>query len=321
MALNLSSIFWLCLWFFGIAFLISYFMRWYPGDNFKNVRFINYFMPWLLIVLVPIFMFSLLNHQNWLAVIYFLSISLICMNYLPFFIKNSPVIDVNELFIKVMSYNIWSKNKNLNAATKLIKSVQPDILLLQEIGPKYFEEVRESLEDLYTDCTLYFDYAPQINQAIISRFPIEPLGMYRNKGRIQKVRIETPFGKVVVLNIHAFKCGWLHRHKQTATLLKEDIINEKRPIILGGDFNTSDQSQTCRMINRHLKNAHWEAGGGFGFSYPAIVVRVRGFKILRPLIRIDHIYFSNQFNSSSALTLNKSGGSDHFPVVADLVVN
>ena len=91
------------------------------------------------------------------------------------------------------------------------------------------------------------------------------------------------------------------------------------PLIVGGDFNTTDQSELYRLINRHLDNAHWEAGWGFGFSFPAESSSIYGVPIPGSVVRIDHIFYSGEhFLARHALTLSDSGGSDHLPVVATL---
>jgi endonuclease/exonuclease/phosphatase (EEP) superfamily protein YafD len=38
-----------------------------------------------------------------------------------------------------------------------------------------------------------------------------------------------------------------------------------------------------------------------------------------PAIRIDHIFYSDHFFASGAYTVDNSGGSDHFPVIAELL--
>ena len=207
------------------------------------------------------------------------------------------------------------------AAIKLIREERPDILLLQELGPNNVQSFVDNLKGLYPDQRLQFDYVPEMNQAIISRYPIKTLGTDKKKGRAQKVRLETPFGQFTVINIHAYKLRWLRRHHHMITLLQEDIVHTQDPIILGGDFNTSDQSQTYRMVKRYLKNAHWESGCGFGFTFPSSAVRLKRRYPLPAMVRIDHIFISNQFRAKSARTLSESGGSDHFPVVAELAIN
>lgn len=311
----------LSLWLFGLGVLISYIMRWWPGDQILSVRFINYFMPWLLIVLMPGFVMAWFADHKWLAVTLLTPIILISLTYLPLFLKCSQTNVTHGFTLKVMSYNVWSKNSNMSAAVKLIREEIPDILLLQELGYDSMQFLLNDLNDLYPEKRLHFDYIPKMNQAIISKFPIEPIGSEREKGRAQMVLVETPVSKVAVFNIHSYNFNWLRRHRQMEALLKEDIANTQYPIILGGDFNTSDQTQTCRMVKRFLKNAHWESGCGFGFTYPSSVFRFKGRYSLPAIIRIDHIFFSNKFSIKSAHTLKTSGGSDHYPVIAELVIN
>ena len=104
-------------------------------------------------------------------------------------------------------------------------------------------------------------------------------------------------------------------------LLEKDVAPAKNPVILGGDFNTSDQSQTYRLVSQYLKDAHWESGRGFGFTYPTSSYRFKKKYFVPPLIRLDHIFYSSQFIPINARTLNESGGSDHLPVVAEFVIN
>lgn len=321
MLFGLSFLFWLSLWLFGLGVLLSYAMRWWPGDDFISVRFINYFMPWLLVVLVPGFVVAWLAHKRWLAATLSVPILIICLTYLPLFLNCSKNAVAHGLPLKVMSYNVYSENRNLADAAKLIREEQPDILLLQELRPDRIQEFVDNLNGLYPDKRMLFDYVPEMEQAIISRYPIERLGVDNRKGRVQKVRIETPFSKFTVFNIHAYKFGWLRRHRHMTRLLQEDIVTTQDPIILGGDFNTSDQTQTYRMVSRYLKNAHWESGCGFGFTFPSSRVWLKGRFPLPAIIRIDHIFFSSQFSPRSARVLTESGGSDHFPVVAEIVIN
>jgi len=95
----------------------------------------------------------------------------------------------------------------------------------------------------------------------------------------------------------------------------------KYPLILGGDFNTSVQSQTYRLVNQYLNNAQWEAGCGFGFTYPSQAFRWKGIAPMPAIIRIDHIFYRNHFIARGARTLNESGGLYHLPVVADFIIN
>ena len=184
-------------------------------------------------------------------------------------LKHAFLLSTNVEYSIVLFHIVNEDSEKAAAEEKLklkaeeIKKEHPDILLLQEIKEGRIQILVEKLKTLYSDGEPHLAYAPQILQAVISRYPLTPLQASPHKGRAQEVRLETPFGPITVINIHAYKFRWLRRHQQMTALLGKDVATAKNPVILGGDFNTSDQSQTYRLVDRYLKNAHWEAGCGY----------------------------------------------------------
>ena len=313
----IRTAFWLGLWLFGLGVLWIYLLRWWPGDRLWPVRLLNYMIPWLLIPLVLALIAAGLARRHWLVAVLAIPTLFISLTQAPlFFPRLCPALGNGETF-KVLSYNVGRRNRDVTAMAALIRHEQPDILLLQELRRDRVEALINTLDDLYPDAELHFTYDPYTLQAVASRYPLIPLAMMPEKGRAQKVLLETPNGPVTVINIHPRSLGWQRRHKQMSTLLAEDIIPTDGPVILGGDFNTTDQTQTYRLVNQHLQNAHWEAGWGFGFTFPFLVPHIRGKYPLPQLVRIDHIFYSDHFFAHNAGTLTESGGSDHLPVVAE----
>ena len=313
------GLFWLLLWGFSLGVLINYVLRWGPGDNLFTVRLTNYVMPWLLLGLIPGLIIALVARRQWLAISFAVPTLLITLNYAPLFLpRGSVALAGNEPF-KVMSFNIWSRNENITDLSALIAAEQPDILLLQELKPYQAHQLTKALANLYQATELNFAYEPDIEQGVISRYPLTPLGAYPNKGRAQKVLAETPNGAITIWNIHpSSRRGWLLRYQQISALLTEDILPSGGPVILGGDFNTTEQTQAYRLVDQHLDNAHWEAGWGFGFSFPSPERRFRGDLSFPSLVRIDHIFYSDHLFAHQAGTLAGSAGSDHLPIVATL---
>jgi vancomycin resistance protein VanJ len=209
----------------------------------------------------------------------------------------------------------------MNGVAEVIRHEQPDILLLQELKPEKAQILTKALVNLYPEAELHFAYEENWFQAVISRFPLTSMEKIHNRGRAQKVLIETSKGPITVFNIHPPRGRWLRRHKQLSALLTEDIITADGPVILGGNFNTNDQSQSYRFISKYLHNSHWEAGWGFGFTYPSSSFRLRGKIPVPPLVRIDHIFYNDHSYVKNAGTLTESGGSDHLPGVAELFLN
>ena len=277
-------------------------------------------MPWLLIILIPALIVAGMAHRKWLVLTLLAPTIFICLTYARLFLPSLGATQSELMPIKVMSYNIWRNNNDMVAVAQVIRKEQPDILLLQELKPARVDRLTGALVNLYSDAELHFIYEPKMLQGVISRYPITSMGAFPNKGLAQKVLIEIPDSPIMVFNIHPIKqSGWLRRYRQISALLAEDITTTNGPLILGGDFNTTDQTQTYRMVNKHLRNAHWEAGCGFGFTYPASIFIFGGKVLIPPLVRIDHIFYNDHLVPQRARTLKESGGSDHFPVVAEFL--
>ena len=310
-------LFWVALWLFGLAMLFWYPMRWWPGERFRLVQVLTYFMPWFLTGLFPAVLIAGVARRKWLTITLAAPTIFISANFAPLFLPRFSYALASNEPLKVMSYNVLYRNHNLEAAIAIIQQEQPDILLLQEVTPDIATKL-DSLHSLYPNDDLHFTYEAQIGQAIISRYPITRLGIAIENGRAQKVQIDTPDGPIAVWNVHpSVPRPWSRQYQQLSGLA-QDIAAENGPLIVGGDFNTTYQSETYNLINQYLDNAHWDAGWGFGFTFPAHAPRVKQIPILKPVIRIDHIFHNDHFFAHSARTLSTAGGSDHLPVVAVL---
>ncbi len=313
-----ANLFWLSLWAFSLGILSSYLLRYGPGDRLFFVRLVNYLMPWLLLFLVPGLLIALVGRRQWLAVSFALPTLLILLNYAPLFLPRPSVALASDTTLKVMSYNIWSRNRDIESMTTLIKEEQPDILLLQEIKKATKpDNIFAALSGLYDDEEIYIIHDATVNQAVVSRYPLTKVEAAVRKGNLLEVLAETPNGTITVLNVHPLSNrGWFRRYSHMSQVLEEDILPNEGPVILGGDFNTTDQTGTYRLLDTHLNNAHWEAGWGFGFSFPSPTREFRDAVSFPSLVRIDHIFYNDYFFANEAETLPNSGGSDHLPVTA-----
>lgn len=306
---------WLTLWGVALAMLLWYPMRWWPGDQLRLVRMLNYFMPWLLVGLTPALLMAAIARRTRLALVLAIPTTLIALNFAPLFLPRMDVALAGQTQLKVMSYNVLYRNQNLVEAMEIIRQEQPDILLLQEVTPTIAETLH-SLDNLYSTGITFYAYEPSIGQTIISRYPIHIIDInYEN--RTQKAQIDTPDGLINVWNVHPIAPyqHWQLHYQQLSTLADE-IGTVDGPLIVGGDFNTPYQSEAYRLIDHRLTNTHWEAGWSFGFTFPAQKPRFRGVPIITPVIRIDHIFHNDHFFTHNAHTLSTSGGSDHIPIVA-----
>ncbi|MEM7348731.1 MAG: endonuclease/exonuclease/phosphatase family protein, partial [Chloroflexota bacterium] len=269
--------------------------------------------------LIPSLLLAGFTYRYWLAIALSVPALLIMLAFAPLFLEKPNTLPASSVPIKIMSYNIWGRNKTVQEAANLIREEKPDILLLQEDYYAVSAILHPQLKELYEDQPLYLVAEPRMGQTIISRYPIVPIeASYRN-GRAQKIWIDTPIGQFQVWNVHT-KTPYRDWEGQTQQVryLAQEISLTSEPLIVGGDFNSPELAAPYRLINRYLKNAHWQAGFGLGATYPKIGHRFKGIPIITPVLRIDHIFYSNHFVAHNSYTLSKSGGSDHYPIVAEL---
>jgi vancomycin resistance protein VanJ len=312
------------LWAIGFLANLFFISRWLMGDQLLIVRMANYFLPWIGLGLLGFLMLALGARKRRLSILLTLPVIVISMNYVPLMLRCGVNSFTEGTRLKVMSYNIWRDNQDMIAAAEIIRREEPDILLLQEVTSNQLEILIAVLNSLDRGKKLDFLHDPINLAAIGSTFSIKKSDSLPQKNRSQKAQLETPFGPLTVINIHGVRTGWSIRHKGMEDLLREDVQSEEGPLILAGDFNTNEQSQTFKLIERYLANTHNEAGCGFGFTFPANSYSIPFWpnKLLAfpPLIRIDHIFHSGHFTALTACTLEDSGGSDHLPIIAELAL-
>ncbi len=313
-------LFWLGLSLFGLGLWLWSALRWWPGDRFWPVRFVNYIMPWLLLALLPGLVAAGLARRYWVIIPLIGPTFFVSLTFAPLFLPRfNPALAASSR-LKVMSHNVHCFNLNTPAIAHTIRREQPDIVLLQELTPYQAQMLQTDLTGLYPETQPHIVYEPAVGQAIISRYPLVSVESAGQRGRAQKVIAATPAGPVAVWNVHPdLPQPWQQNYEQLAALAQE-IAAANGPLIVGGDFNATDQSEGYRLVNQYLQNAHWQAGWGFGFSFPAQVRRFHHIPFFAPVIRIDHIFYSHHLFASTAGTLAESGGSDHLPVVAELSV-
>lgn len=82
------------------------------------------------------------------------------------------------------------------------------------------------------------------------------------------------------------------------------------PVIIAGDLNDIGGSPVMRYFETSLdlKDAWWQGGLGFGFTYDAHYM----------LLRLDHVLYSHHFSLCGIYVDNEAAFSDHRPIVADL---
>lgn len=283
---------------------------------------VSYVTPWLLLLSVPMLVIAGIKRRKWLAILLAAATLANLLTFAPLFLPPPRVsVQPDALSLKIMSYNLH-KIPETEGIIEVIRREKPDILLLQEYSPKLQPPLPDGLKSIYPE--LYFEVDTNgFGQAIFSRYPLRQTSVSFDSGRTQKVEVQTPSGPIAVWNAHPVPPFLVPPEIYDAQInvLAGEIAKATEPLIVGGDFNATDQSEAYRKINRRLADSYREAGWGFGFSFPAPPYTFMDLPFQTgPLWRIDFIFHSTEFIVTSARTLKTSGGSDHFPILVEISI-
>ncbi len=230
------------------------------------------------------------------------------------------VVSPNREF-RVATVNVLWSNRDQARVERFIEQSGADIVCLQEVGRPWARMIGR-LRKTYSHA------APAQtgngDTMVLSRFPITGyrIGQPDPKGFLYvEAAIRVGDRTVKVLCVHPpyplsrRLTRWHRSHFKAYTHAAKSV---KGPIIVVGDFNLTPFSPRFRALLQDGRLALVGRGALWPMSWPA-KTHYRIGKII-PGIPIDHILVNRHF----AVRAARRGpyiGSDHYPVIADLVLN
>jgi endonuclease/exonuclease/phosphatase (EEP) superfamily protein YafD len=214
---------------------------------------------------------------------------------------------------RIVSANVNSKNRTIERAVADALAQHGDLVLLIEAGkgrfappPEYSTVIRPQYS----------------NQVILSRFPARLLDKppgWPNDFRAHRLEVDAPTGRVVVYLVHLKRPhlgprrivrirGQLRAQRREREALLTSARAEGVPVVVAGDFNTSDRSRAYRRITGRLRDAMRARRAG-----PTYVAT-----LWRPfLLRIDHVFVPRDWCSAHPERFALHG-SDHRGLAVDV---
>jgi vancomycin resistance protein VanJ len=233
--------------------------------------------------------------------------------------------------LRVMTFNVKFANSGSDGILEEVRRWNPDLLFCQDTG-----KALASL-DLLLRKQRGYAFRSDGQYLVASRFAVGGDAQRSLVGNpypgYQVTRMRTRGALVTLVNVHLLsprrglltlaeaRKGRLSGFQESLALrcrqaerVAADIARETGPLILAGDLNAPPPSLACRtLMLPGFKNAFSEAGVGYGHTYGGSVWPHI------PFMRIDHLLVSRHWSVRSAWVGN-DGGSEHRPVVADLVL-
>lgn len=248
----------------------------------------------------------------------------------------TPPVGPRDPDLTVMTFNVHADPRDPEPTLRALRASGADLIALQELSPELARTIRDELASDYPHQLLA--PAPRgFGMGVIGRVPFEPLDAYIEgswTGRPQAVRFDVGGTPALLVNVHAPSVS-LRREGFVAALEESIAAREggarglaafarerREPLVVVGDFNTTERSRAHRIVAEALRDAWRRGGSGFGHTFPGGPRRlsVRGVTPPPWLLRIDHVFHSAHWEALEARIGPWDGESDHRPVVAELAL-
>jgi endonuclease/exonuclease/phosphatase (EEP) superfamily protein YafD len=310
------------------------------GDQLSILGLVNNFAPFLFIPIPIILLFALLTRRLDLIIASSIGILVFLNFWGPIFIPTwqpSPKEDTRPK-LTVMTYNVLGSHGQSDPVLEVIRSEDADIVFLQELTPDLAIQIQTHLMEQYPYQVL--DPQPGVRgMGTLSRYPVEDTGETLPLHWVGTPQIlELDFGGMLLplVNFHTYAYAItslemvdqrFREREAQAVELADFAARLDTPLIIAGDANAGDLSQTYRIITRgDLIDVWREAGFGLGGTFPGSAGPTSSRWKLGPwyvpmwIVRIDYIFVSSHWQVTSARVAPFDGVSDHRGVIATLIL-
>jgi endonuclease/exonuclease/phosphatase (EEP) superfamily protein YafD len=224
-----------------------------------------------------------------------------------------------------------------------IEASNADIVALQELNHPAAESIERDLAARYPYQVLQPDVKVG-GMGILSRYPLHvqdvTLPPESWLGGPQVVEVDIAGTAVTLFHFHALSTSlgkggplrfvpstmeWSIRERERqAQAIASFAAAHPQPLLAVGDFNTTDQTRAYAIVRGVLGDAWRRAGWGPGGTFPGAASSgssrpsIAGLAVPMWLVRIDYIFYSDDWQVHSAQIGPWDGVSDHRSLLATL---
>jgi len=315
---KLVKLFWLLVGLYGISITIYTVLQLTIGEGFILVAWMNNlaYLLWAgaIVLIVPCIIF---RRQRLIALM-LMPIIVFSVNYLPMYLPRSTSAPPDTEQLTVLTYNINLAPPDLNGIVDDIRTIDADIVAIQELTYTSAELFNDELARQYP----YLAFHPVRGfhgQGVMSKYPITEDDFWKIYLGHQRVEIDINGQPIVLYNVHPIHhilpfWGFdVSRRTEEVNAFLNKASQDTEPIIIAGDMNMTDQSADYQRITSTYHDSYKQVGYGMGTTFPAHLP-------IPSLLRIDYVFHSDDFTALTADVLRSSGRSDHRPLVVTLAL-
>ena len=299
---------------------------WIPPNLIGNLNLLSLGFPYLITIYILLTLVWIFKRKK-IAIAFVLGIFLFynpIRRWVNFSPKTENLKSIRD--IKVLTFNVKYGDFGWEKVKKYIHDQDADIILVQERDtnrllrqdmvkyPSVILKTKHKIvrqEELITDKSrgnsFYADV--DINGKIIRivNVYLEPFRLHKSMLKFDGLGKEG--SKINTLLSHMLPT--FKAHENQIKMIRKAIDLSPYPVILAGDFNSVPNSYEYYSLGKDLQDAFLAAGNGSSSSF-------HDYKV--PL-RIDYIFSSKSIIPLSYKVDNSVQLSDHYPVIAEFLLN
>jgi len=299
---------------------------WIPPNILGNLNLLSLGFPYIMAVYILLTLVWVIKRKK-IAIAFVLGIFLFynpIRRWVNFSPKTENLKSIRD--IKVLTFNVKYGDFGWEKVKKYIRDQDADIILVQERDtnrtlrqdmvkyPSVILKTKHKIvrqEELITDKSrgnsFYADVDIHGKIIRVINVYLEPFRLH--KSMLQYDGLGKEGGKINTLLSHMIPT--FKAHEDQIKKIRKAIDLSPYPVILAGDFNSVPNSYEYYNLGKDLQDAFLETGNGSSSSF-------HDYKV--PL-RIDYIFSSKSIIPLSYKVDNSVKLSDHYPVIAEFLLN
>ena len=209
----------------------------------------------------------------------------------------------NHRVLKVMHFNTWIWNKDLEVIKAEIERTNPDVVFLAE-----YDSQKHKLAAMLKDAYPYMLPEKPVRHVDLALFSKVPFVASHVQGdwigpKFIKVQLGADWGGVNIVGVHTIRPPRQQAQKKQLTAFGQEVAKIDGPVIVMGDFNATPFSAMLDIFRKETGLRRITTLP----TWPASVFRL-------PQLAIDHIFLSDDVQLVQPAKVGLYAGSDHYPV-------
>ncbi len=298
---------------------------WIPPNRMGELNLLSLGFPYLIVLHVVLTLFWIFKKKKF--AIAFAASMLLFYNPVRRWVNFSPQSKKAQSKgdLKVLTFNVQYGSFGWDRVKKYIRAQDADIILVQERDTnrvlrqdliKYPTVIlktkhrivrhAELIEDKSRGNSFYADIDVCGKIVRVVNVYLEPFRLHKSMFELKKLKEK---GKIDTLLSHMVPT--FQTHEEQIKKIRKAIDLSPYPVILAGDFNSVPNSYEYYNLGKDLQDAFLAAGNGISSSF-------HDYKV--PL-RLDYIFSSKSITPLSYKVDHSVKLSDHYPVIAEFLLN